>query len=132
MVLAPLDLMFFQCSGVFLQPRYRAADHRCKLPRLAQSNACQYASIKFLPYCDRWIGSRNTAAMTIQKLRKMMKTLKCDLCDVTAEGETFEEWMNALRPHYMEAHADVMNDPSHGQEQMEKWMAENKVRFEAA
>ena len=22
-----------------------------------------------------------------------MKTLKCDLCEVTAEGETFEEWM---------------------------------------
>jgi len=63
-----------------------------------------------------------------------MKTLKCDLCDATAEGETFEEWMSALRPHYMEAHADVMNDPSHGhgQENMEKWMAENKARFEAA
>ena len=39
-----------------------------------------------------------------------MKTLKCDLCDVTVAGETFEEWMNALRPHYIEAHADVMND----------------------
>jgi hypothetical protein len=63
-----------------------------------------------------------------------MKTLKCDLCEVTAEGETFEEWMMALRPHYVEAHADVMNDPSHdhGTEQMEKWMAENKARFEAA
>jgi hypothetical protein len=62
----------------------------------------------------------------------MMKTLKCDLCDVTAEGETFEEWMTALRPHYMEAHAEVMNDPGHGQEHMEKWMAENRARFEAA
>ena len=61
-----------------------------------------------------------------------MKTLKCDLCDVTAEGETFEDWMNVLRPHYMEAHADVMNNPSNGQEQMEKWMAENRARFEAA
>jgi hypothetical protein len=62
----------------------------------------------------------------------MMKTLKCDLCDVTAEGETFEEWMTALRPHYMGAHAEVMNDPGHGQEHMEKWMAENRARFEAA
>lgn len=35
-----------------------------------------------------------------------MKTLKCDLCEVTAQGETFEE--------------------------MEKWMTENKARFEAA
>jgi len=22
-----------------------------------------------------------------------MKTLKCDLCEATADGETFEEWM---------------------------------------
>ncbi len=64
----------------------------------------------------------------------LMKTLKCDRCEVTAEGETFEEWMKALRPHYAEAHADVMNDPSydHGKEHMEKWMTENKARFEAA
>jgi len=61
-----------------------------------------------------------------------MKTVKCDLCDVTAEGETFEEWMQALRPHYMEDHADVMNDANQGQEEMEKWMAENRARFEAA
>lgn len=61
-----------------------------------------------------------------------MKTLKCDLCNATADGETFEEWMQALRPHYIEAHADVMNDPSRGQEDMERWMAENRARFEAA
>lgn len=61
-----------------------------------------------------------------------MKTLKCDLCDETAEGETFEDWMMALRPHYMAAHADVMNDPNKGQAEMEKWMAENRARFEAA
>ena len=61
-----------------------------------------------------------------------MKTLKCDLCDVTAEGETFEEWMNALQPHYREAHPEVMNDPNHTKADMEKWMAENKARFEAA
>jgi len=63
-----------------------------------------------------------------------MKTLKCDLCEVTAEGASFEEWMNALRPHYMEAHADVMNDPDHPhtKEDMEKWMADNKERFDAA
>ena len=60
-----------------------------------------------------------------------MKTLKCDLCDVTASGETFEDWMQALRPHYMEAHADVMNDSSHSREEMEKWMSENRKRFDA-
>jgi len=64
--------------------------------------------------------------------RNNMKALKCDLCEVTAEGETFEEWMKELQPHYREAHADVMNDPRHGTEDMEKWMAENRARFEAA
>ncbi len=59
-----------------------------------------------------------------------MKTLKCDLCEVTAEGETFEAWMKALMPHYMEAHADVMKNAKEGDEQ--KWMTENKVRFDAA
>ena len=61
-----------------------------------------------------------------------MKTLSCDLCDVTADGETFEAWMQALHPHYMEAHSDVMNDPANGKEAMEKWMADNKARFDAA
>ena len=61
-----------------------------------------------------------------------MKTLKCDLCDETADGETFEEWMSALRPHYMEAHTDVMSNPSHTEKDMEKWMAENRARFDVA
>lgn len=66
-----------------------------------------------------------------------MKTLKCDLCEVTAQGETFEEWMKALMPHYMEAHADVMKGKAgltdeEKQEEMKKWMAENKTRFDAA
>jgi predicted RNase H-like HicB family nuclease len=66
-----------------------------------------------------------------------MKTLKCDLCDATAQGETFEEWMKALMPHYMQAHADVMNGKSglndeEKQEEQQRWMVENKARFEAA
>ncbi len=60
-----------------------------------------------------------------------MKILKCDLCEVIAEGETFEEWMQNLMPHYMQAHADVMNDPSKTKEDQQKWMVENKARFEA-
>lgn len=59
-----------------------------------------------------------------------MKTLKCDLCEVTAEGESFEAWMKALMPHYMEAHADVMKTST--QEDQQKWMLENKTRFENA
>ncbi len=58
-----------------------------------------------------------------------MKTLECDLCEVTAKGETFDEWMKALQPHYMEAHPEVMNDPKGD---MQKWMNENKVRFDTA
>ena len=61
-----------------------------------------------------------------------MKTLKCDLCEATAHGETFEEWMKALMPHYMQAHADVMNDPKNGKGEQMKWMADNKARFDAA
>jgi len=61
-----------------------------------------------------------------------MKTLKCDLCEVTVDGETFEEWMEALKPHYGVAHAEVMKDSSKTKEDMEKWMAENKTRFETA
>lgn len=61
-----------------------------------------------------------------------MKALSCDLCDFEAQGETFEDWMKALRPHYMEAHSDVMNDPKNGPEEMQKWMADNKARFDAA
>lgn len=61
-----------------------------------------------------------------------MKTLKCDLCEATAEGETFEAWMKALVPHYMQAHPEVMTNPNHAKEDMEKWVVENKARFEAA
>ena len=61
-----------------------------------------------------------------------MKTLKCDLCDVIAEGETFEAWVQNLMPHYQQTHADVMNDPSKAKEDQLNWMTENKARFEGA
>ncbi len=61
-----------------------------------------------------------------------MKTLTCDLCDTTAQGETFEEWMEALKPHYMNAHADVMSDPTKTKEDLTQWMVENKNRFDTA
>lgn len=61
-----------------------------------------------------------------------MKTLSCDRCDHEAQGETFEGWMMALFPHYREAHADVMNDPNNGEEEKQKWMTENRARFDAA
>ena len=61
-----------------------------------------------------------------------MKTLKCDLCEHEEQAQTFEEWMEALKPHYMQAHADVMSDSSKGQDDMMRWMKENKARFDAA
>ncbi len=60
-----------------------------------------------------------------------MKTVKCDLCDATAQGETFEAWMGALRPHYMESHPEIMSDPSKAAD-MGKWMEDNKARFDAS
>ena len=64
-----------------------------------------------------------------------MKTLKCDLCDHEAQGETFEDWMNALKLHYAEAHADVMKSkkgtPEEMKVEMMNWMVENKARFDA-
>ena len=64
-----------------------------------------------------------------------MKTLKCDICDHEESAETFEEWMNKLKPHYGEAHAEVMQSkkgtPEEMKAEMMKWMADNKARFDA-
>ena len=69
----------------------------------------------------------------LDKLNKLiMKTLKCDLCDTTVQGETFEQWMQNLMPHYMQEHADIMNDANKTKEDQQKWMIDNKTRFEKA
>jgi hypothetical protein len=65
-----------------------------------------------------------------------MKTLKCDLCDHEAQGETFESWMQALMPHYKETHADFMKQEGEKSEEeqkqgMQEWMMKNKARFDA-
>jgi len=57
------------------------------------------------------------------------------MCDHEAQGETFEEWMNVLKPHYAEAHADFMKKKGELSEEeqkaeMQKWAIENKTRFE--
>ena len=59
------------------------------------------------------------------------------MCDHEAQGETFEAWMDALKPHYAEAHADFMKakgdqTPEEQMAGMQKWMEENKARFETA
>lgn len=53
------------------------------------------------------------------------------MCEHKAQGETFEAWMEALKPHYMEAHSEIMTDPSKTKEDMMQWMQENKARFDA-
>lgn len=65
-----------------------------------------------------------------------MKTLKCDRCDFEAQGETFEEWMNNLKPHYAEVHKDFMREQSEKpredqMEEMQKWMVDNQARFDS-
>ncbi len=61
-----------------------------------------------------------------------MTTLACDKCAVTAEGETFGDWMKALMPHYQSAHPEVMTDTSKTAADQAEWMADNRARFEAA
>lgn len=65
-----------------------------------------------------------------------MKTLSCDMCDATAQGETFKDWMMALMPHYAKAHAEIMeqhkNDPKAAEEGQKKWMEDNMKRWEEA
>ena len=61
-----------------------------------------------------------------------MKTVKCDLCEVTMDGETFEDWMKAAYEHYVVAHPEVMKDSSKTKEDGDRWMAEARARFEAA
>lgn len=65
-----------------------------------------------------------------------MKTLKCDLCEYEAQGETFDAWMEAMKPHYGTAHADFMAEQGQKPKdeqmaEMQKWMTQNKTRFQA-
>lgn len=76
--------------------------------------------------------SMSDALVGCTQNKSMKKELSCDLCEVTAEGETFEEWMQALMPHYKDAHPDVMNDETKTEADRDAWMKENKERFDAA
>ncbi len=66
-----------------------------------------------------------------------MKTLKCDMCETTAEAETFEQWMEKMMPHYQDAHAEMMQKMSEMTEEEQKaskakWMEEMNAKFESA
>ena len=65
-----------------------------------------------------------------------MKTLSCDLCEHRVAGESFDDWMKALMPHWMEAHRDAMPAADLPDEEKRRlqaeWMARNRARFDAA
>ena len=62
-----------------------------------------------------------------------MKALKCDLCDIKIEGEDFDSWFKAARSHWASNHADVMKAMAgKPKEEGYKWMADAKVKFDAA
>ncbi len=62
-----------------------------------------------------------------------MKYLKCDVCDFVGQGETFDEWFQAMHVHYTSAHADLMKAmEGKPKEEGEKWMAQAKAKFDAA
>lgn len=62
-----------------------------------------------------------------------MKILACDLCIDAFAAETFEEWVELLKPHYMEVHEDVMEaNKDKTKEEQQAWMEVNRARFDAA
>ena len=62
-----------------------------------------------------------------------MKSLQCDACAFEAQGNTFEEWFKAMRIHYANDHADLMEAmQQQPKEEGTRWMAAAKARFDAA
>lgn len=59
-----------------------------------------------------------------------MKTITCLDCDRQFSGESKEEVMQNMMPHYMEAHKDVME--AGNEEKKKEWFAEFQQRWEAA
>jgi len=63
-----------------------------------------------------------------------MKQLQCPDCDASVEtmyeGNAVEEIMQAMMPHYKEAHADVMQNAT--PEKHQAWMTDFKKSFEEA
>ena len=61
-----------------------------------------------------------------------MKAMACDQCDKTFSADSFEDWFEQMKNHYMAAHADIMSaNAGKSKEEGMAWMAEMKARFEA-
>lgn len=62
-----------------------------------------------------------------------MKAVTCDLCDKAFDAETFEDWLEQMKPHYMAEHADFMKaSKDKSKEEGMKWMEEARKRFNEA
>ena len=61
-----------------------------------------------------------------------MKTLSCDQCDQSFSAETFEEWFELMKDHYLSDHADIMSaNANKSKEEGMAWMASMKAKFDA-
>jgi hypothetical protein len=61
-----------------------------------------------------------------------MKTLSCDQCDQTFSAESFEEWFEQMKVHYMSDHAEIMAaNANKSKEEGMAWMADMRARFDA-
>jgi hypothetical protein len=61
-----------------------------------------------------------------------MKTMQCDMCDQTFSADTFEQWFEQMKGHYMKDHADFMaQSQNKSQEEGMKWMADMRAKFDA-
>lgn len=63
-----------------------------------------------------------------------MKTMSCDNCDATFSAETFQAWVELMKPHYAQEHKEFMASkaslsPEEQQKEMQQWFAEQETRF---
>ena len=61
-----------------------------------------------------------------------MKTMSCDLCEKEFSGNTFEEWFEQMKVHYMKDHSDFMVQNKYKpREEGMKWMVIMKEKFDS-
>ena len=56
------------------------------------------------------------------------------MCEALFSAESFGDWMEQMKPHYGEAHTDVMQEkaglaPEEQQKEMQTWMSAARERF---
>lgn len=63
-----------------------------------------------------------------------MKQMTCDICEHQVQAGDFDEWFKKMQGHYMADHAETMEEmkKTGTKEDGEKWVADNKKRWEQA